>query len=170
MEGLVQWEERWWLRSHLFRLTAETSEASMSESDDSDWTPYPGEAVPADEAAFLVAAFERRFRVCTKDRHAKVPTWVVFAPSDSRRADVRVLSSGSIPDDAPVFLYQEGRTLRRTQLDDVRDYLAALMPWEDEDLYVFDASMTWCIALTHPQMGNERLVIVAGTFPPASTR
>jgi hypothetical protein len=50
----------------------------------------------------------------------------------------------------------------------VRGYLAALQPWEDEDLYVFDASVTWCIALTHPQMGNERLLIVAGTFPPCS--
>jgi hypothetical protein len=137
----------------------------MSKSDDCDWTPCPGEVIPVEEAAPITAAFERRFRVCTEGRHPKVPTWVTFDALSSRRASLRVLKTRSIPDDAPVFLYFEGRELRRTKMGDVRRYVAALEPWEDWDLYVFDASLAWCIALTHPQMGNQRLVIVAGTLP-----
>lgn len=138
----------------------------MSESDGSDWTTPPGEAIPVEEAAIIIAAFERRFRVCTEGRHPKVPTWVTFDPPDSRPASFREFSSESLSDDVPVLLYFEGRELRRTRMGDVRGYLAALQPWEDEDLYVFDAGVTWCIAFTHPQMGDQRLTIVAGTLPP----
>jgi hypothetical protein len=69
-----------------------------------------------------------------------------------------------------VLLYFEGRELRRTTMGDARHYIAALKPWEDSDLYLFDTSMSWCIAITHPQLGNQRLVIVAGAFPPNEGR
>ena len=138
----------------------------MPKSDKTEWTPCPGDAVPADKASNIVAAFESRFRVNTSGRHPKVPTWVAFDPSASRRATPRAFQSRSIADEAEVFLWFEGRELRRTTMGDVRRYLAALEPWEDWDLYVFDPALSWSIALTHPQMGNQRLVIVAGTFPP----
>jgi hypothetical protein len=135
----------------------------MSESNNGDWTPCPGEVVSGEEAQRLVSSFERRFRVHTEGRHPKVPTWVTF-DATSRRADLRMFASTRIEDEAEVFLYFEGRELRRTTMREVRQYVAALEPWEDWDLYVFDARMEWCIAYTHPQMGNERLVIVAGTL------
>ena len=69
-----------------------------------------------------------------------------------------------VEDDAEVYLYFEGRELRRTSMRNVRRYVAALEPREDRDVYVFDASMDWCIAYTHPQMGEERLLIVVGTL------
>jgi hypothetical protein len=137
----------------------------MTEPNDSDWTPCPGELIPPSEAAALLVAFEARFRVDAQTKHRKVPTWVAFDPADSRKANLRVFDSASVGDDASVFLYFEGRELRRTTMRDVQQYVLALEPWEDWDLYVFDPNLTWCIAYTHPQMGNERLVIVTGTFP-----
>lgn len=134
----------------------------MSESEESNWTPVPGEVLSKEEAAPIIAAFERRFRINTQGKHPKVPTWVAFDTSESRRANPDAFESTSIPNDTHVFLYFEGRELRRTKMADVRHYVASLEPWEDWDLYVFDARIAWCIALTHPQMGNERLVIVAG--------
>jgi hypothetical protein len=135
----------------------------MAKSDDSDWTPCPGELIPTEEARRIIAAFERRFRVCTEGTNPRTRTWNTFDSSDSRRADHEAFRA--IGKDVPVFLYFERRELWRTTMGDVRSYLAALQPWEDVDLYVFDASMVWCIALTHPQMNNQRLVIVAGTLP-----
>jgi hypothetical protein len=135
----------------------------MPKSDDIEWTPFPGERVPQEETGPIVAAFERRFRVCTEGRDPQSRTWVTFDPSDSRRADRRAFKV--IAKDIPVLLYFEGRHLWRCKMGYVRRYLTALQPWEDEDLYVFDASLTWCIAFTHLQT-DGRVVIVAGTFPP----
>jgi hypothetical protein len=138
----------------------------MRDIDDNEDSIAPGVIVPPEEAALLIAAFENRFRVHKEGRHPKTRTWVTFEPSNSRRMDRRAF--GAVAKDAPVLLYFEGGELRRAQMDDVCHYLDDQQPWEDWDLYVFDASMTWCIALTHPQIGG-RLVIVAGMFPPRAT-
>jgi hypothetical protein len=135
----------------------------MFTSDDNDWTPYPGEQILPEEARPIIAAFERRFRVCTEGTHPRTPTWNTFDSSDSRLADRSAFSAFGAK--APVFLHFGGDKLRRTTAEEVCRYLEAQQPWEDWDLYVFDDSMNWCVALTHPQMDNQRLVIVAGTVP-----
>jgi hypothetical protein len=136
----------------------------VPESNDGDWTPVPGEALSGEEAARIIASFEGRFRAVTEGKHPQIPTWVTFDSAASRRATVELFTSAPIEADAEVFLYFERRQIWRTTMGDVRRYVAALEPWEDWDLYVFDASIDWCIAYTHPQMGNERLAIAAGTL------
>jgi len=135
-------------------------------ADDDDWTPRPGEALPAEESAALQERFEGRFRVNTAGRHPKVPTWSTFDPADSRRAGPEALEALAAERGVLLLFAGSGRELRRTTMGEVRRYVAALEPWEDDDLYVLDDTMTWCLALTHAQMGNERLIIVAGAFPP----
>jgi len=146
--------------------TSSSETVSVSDND-VGWTPDPGSVVPPGEAISIIENFIKSFRVDDLSRHPSTPTWCLL-PSSARRTTLsalRQLKSAIASNKQVYFYFEGGRELRLTTVDEVSKFIHALQPWEGWDMYLFDATMKWCLAFTHRQMNNEMLVFQVGDLP-----
>jgi len=129
-----------------------------------DWTPLPGNLVANDVAEPIIKDFRSKYRIHTEGYPPNIPTWCTFPTS--HQVDENIFNHSQLQKQGNLYFYHErGNELYITTLKEIQSYFSQRNPWETNwDLYVFNASLAWCVAVTH-ELADGPAVIVVGDFP-----
>ncbi len=125
-----------------------------------DMTPLPGTLLHSEQAVSIINAFRNTYRVRTEGREPAIPTWCTFP--EGVTVDEHILEHPALLKYQKLYFYKEnGSSLYEASLQQIQQYFQRRIPWAtNEDLYVFDAQLTWCIAFTHELMHGVAVILV----------
>ncbi|WP_156919344.1 hypothetical protein [Azovibrio restrictus] len=124
-------------------------------------TQFPGERLASYDSADLANRFFKKFRIADAKNMAR--TWTVFSPGlYVEEVGFDVLLDPFVDEQPCLYISSDirdsGICIHKARASEIRDYFKNLPPWEDQDWYIFDSSLEWCIAVTHELIGGARSV------------
>jgi len=123
-------------------------------------TPLQGRAVSTSEADRILPVFLERYRVRELNGiPSNLPTACTLdgVENESVLDSNRFLSQGDL-----YILFEYPRKLFVASPKSIVEYLRSKEPWEDYDVCIFSADLSWCVGVTH----NDQVILVdkAGQF------
>ncbi|HEX2623341.1 MAG TPA: hypothetical protein VHL11_24440 [Phototrophicaceae bacterium] len=120
-------------------------------------TPYPGQLLSDEEGLPIIDAFKAKYR--RPHPHPKIPAWVTFESGIDVQVDEEIVDEAKFLNFERLYFYAErSKNIYEATPEQIQYFIIARHVWEEnDDVYVFNDTMDWCIAFTH-----EEYVILAG--------
>ena len=106
----------------------------------------PGQKIEQEEARSIIKEFKEHFRKISVGTPDNLPTACLLEGEEV--PDV-FQGENFLNREELYLLFEYDNDLRKTSGAKIGFFVTNLQPWEDYDLCVFDATMRWCIGLSH---------------------